>query len=459
MSNPNYKYENGKIKIQINNQWIEPHFKHYEDLEPLGEPGANGVVLKGTHKVTKRVDAIKIWLPRRKGSKNEINQNQYLAEVQKIAKLKDPRIATIYDAWTENECYCSSMEFIDGVTYKIWLEQNSDILKRIDMLLKIFEAIISYQSQGFIHGDIHTQNIMVGKDESVHIIDFGTSCISSYEGQSTHRENFLMYELVERTLANVFNKNAFIYKKYALNSTIKNINDIRKATPIFFSKSIQSYLQLISMLIRFPTKLYQPDYICKYCNYIIEGMYLNYDYFYGCLPTLKDKPVIFKQTMSNLLEDKVYKLSQYKDNEYDDNEYEKMKYITLFFYFHEVKQELLEGKISKENLQNPDICKKFCISNNIIDIIILSDNLFEFHNTLTKSIKDYDIVYIFEMKLRDFLYTIIKETHKDDLLSALENLNLYMENFKSPNELCDKIAKLSYIYCINNDIDLPPLSN
>ncbi len=89
----------------------------------------------------------------------------------------------------------------------------------------------------------------------------------------------------------------------------------------------------------------------------------------------------------------------------------------------------------------------------------MSDNLFEFHNILTKSIKDYDIVYIFEMKLRDFLYTIIKETHKDDLLSALENLNLYMENFKSPNELCDKIAKLSYIYCINNDIDLPPLSN
>ena len=51
MPNPNYEYKDGKIKVKIDGSWIEPNFERYENIKPIGEPGANGVVIKGTHKI------------------------------------------------------------------------------------------------------------------------------------------------------------------------------------------------------------------------------------------------------------------------------------------------------------------------------------------------------------------------------------------------------------------------
>ena len=45
MTNPNYKYENGVISIKINDKWIQPSFNRYENIDPIGEQGANGVVI------------------------------------------------------------------------------------------------------------------------------------------------------------------------------------------------------------------------------------------------------------------------------------------------------------------------------------------------------------------------------------------------------------------------------
>ena len=120
MPNKNCKIENGTVYVYIDNAWIQPSFKRYENIQPVGEAGANGVVVKATHKTTGRLDAIKIWLPRKRNGITEVNKQQYKAEIQKIAELKDPRIPVIYDAWTENNCYCCSMEYIDGVTYEKW---------------------------------------------------------------------------------------------------------------------------------------------------------------------------------------------------------------------------------------------------------------------------------------------------------------------------------------------------
>lgn len=270
MPNPNYQNNNGKIKIKINDSWIEPQFERYENLEPIGEPGANGVVIKGTHKITKREDAIKIWLPRNRNGKEQVNEKQYLKEIQKITKLNDPRIVKIYDAWKENSCYCCSMEFIAGITYEAWLKKNCDITVRINMLLKIFDAIVFYQSQGIIHGDIHLKNILIDENEEIHIIDFGTSIISSYEEQSIYRENFLMYELLEKTLGVKFDKKAFWYNKYKLQGNIEQSDDIRKAIPILFSRSVRSYLKLMIMLTNTHNIINDSEKIYEYCGYLAK---------------------------------------------------------------------------------------------------------------------------------------------------------------------------------------------
>lgn len=451
MLNPNYEYKDGKIKVKINGSWIEPSFERYENIQPIGEPGANGVVIKGTHKITRRDDAIKIWLPRKRNGKNEIREEQYLAEVQKIAKLKDSRIATIHDAWTENGCYCCSMEFIEGITYEKWLEKNHDMNNRINMLLKIFEAIVFYQSQGIIHGDIHSNNILIEKNEEIHIIDFGTSSISAYKEQSNHRENFLMYELVEKTLANQFDNKAFLYKKYKLRGKIENLDDIRNAVPIFFSKSVLCYLHLIIMLTNLHDIINQPEDIYEYCRYIAKGLYLNMDYFYSKVSGENEhKLEKFTNIMFECLEDEMY-----EDSQYDSNKAEKMVFISLFAYFEEVKKGLLNGKIKEGMMEKYINARRLHKPNKIISIINKSNDLFEFHNILMKTIGDNTVVYSIETELRKSLYNIIEETYEGYLLHILRHLNLRMEELKRQNELCDRIIRLSYIYCFNNRIDYP----
>lgn len=451
MPNKNYEYKNGKIKVKINDSWIEPSFERYENIMPVGEPGANGVVIKGTHKITKREDAIKIWLPRERDGKDEIRQEQYLAEVQKIAKLNDPRIAKILDAWTEKGCYCCSMEFINGITYEKWLEENQDMHKRINMLLKIFDAIAFYQSQGIIHGDIHSKNILIERNGKLHIIDFGTSSISSYKEQSSHRENYLMYTLVEKTLGNQFDNNAFIYKKYSLRGDIKQIDDVRNAVPIFFSRSVICYLHLIMMLTDLHDIINQPTDIYEYCRYIAKGLYLNMDYYYKKVSGENERKLeMFTNIMFDSLEDEVYENLQN-----NSDEAEKMIFISLFAYFEEVKKELIDGKIEEE------IMKKYINDsglNNQVEIVSAinsANDLFEFHNIMIKKIGDFEKVYSIETVLREILFNIMEETHGNYLLYVLRRLNIRTEELKQQNELCDRIIKLSYIYCCNNGVDYP----
>lgn len=445
MINPNCEYKDGKIKVKIGDAWIEPSFERYENIRPIGEPGANGVVVKGTHKITKRDDAIKIWLPRNRNGKSEIREEQYLAEIQKIANFKDPRIATIHDAWTENEFFCCSMEYIDGITYEKWLEKNHDIGKRIDMLLKIFEAIVFYQSQGVIHGDIHSRNILVENNGKIHIIDFGTSSLSSYKEQSNHRENFLMYELIEKTLGKQFDNRAFLYKKYALRGDVINCDDVRNAIPLFFSQSVVCYLYLLIMISNLQDIINEPEYIYEYCRYIAKGFYLNMDYFYSKVSGENNQNLEkFTNVMFACIEDEEYEAAQN-----DSSEAERIEFVSLFVYFEEVKRGLHKDKISIDTIEK---CIK---SRDIINFFGDSRDLFDFHNRLVEEISDYEEIYSIESDLRISLYNIIEEINGGYLLHILRWIHLRMAELKAQEEFYDRIVRLSYIYCINNGIDFP----
>lgn len=452
MPNPNYQNNNGKIKIKINDSWIEPQFERYENLEPIGEPGANGVVIKETHKITKREDAIKIWLPRNRNGKEQVNEKQYLKEIQKITKLNDPRIVKIYDAWKENSCYCCSMEFIAGITYEAWLKKNCDITVRINMLLKIFDAIVFYQSQGIIHGDIHLKNILIDENEEIHIIDFGTSIISSYEEQSIYRENFLMYELLEKTLGVKFDKKAFWYNKYKLQGNIEQSDDIRKAIPILFSRSVRSYLKLMIMLTNTHNIINDSEKIYEYCGYLAKGFYLNIDYYYLKIGRKDNWEMeTFIRIMYESLE-----MEQYEDVQYNPNKAERIEFLSLFVYFEKIKKVLSAKEIEAYILEDTLIEIGLNEKEKIIKMINSSKDFCEFHNRLIKTINNYDRVYLIEVGLRTALYNIIEKTYEGmNLLNAIQNVHLRIEELKFQKELYDKIIKLSYVYCCNNGIEYP----
>lgn len=446
MSNPNFKVEDGKIKLRIRNEWIEPEFRGYEEIKLIGEPGANGAVVSGIHKVTGRKDAIKVWIPRA-GSKNGIvRENQYYAEIRKVAQLKNEHIVTIYDAWIDGDCYFCSMEYIDGITFEKWLENHGNILNRLDMLYKIFSTIYFYQSKGVIHGDIHSRNIIIDQKEEVHIIDFGTSVFSRYVGQSTDRENYLMYELVEKTLENNFSSSELSVRKYSLYGEKEKIDDVRNVKSVLFSRTILEYIKILKIKYQVQN-LDTYEALIEICQSIVRGVYMDLlnivmDIQSWCSDRLNNS---FSQIF---LEN--FDITVFGENN-TQNEQEELFYVSLFVYYEEYRKILNEIKSTKskelKGILDGEEYKEFA---NIIEV---KENLFEAHNAFMKKYEDEAKVYYKEDYLRVVLYNILEEYYKDKLYIFLREVYLQMEIIRLDKQLHNRILELSYIYRKSNNYE------
>lgn len=445
MRNSNFMIDNGKIKIKIHDEWIIPQIRGYHDIKTIGEPGANGVVLCGIHNITGRKDAIKIWLPRNNSS--EVREKQYYEEIKKISKLKNPNIVTIYDAWIEKKCYFCSMEYIEGQTLEAWLDAPRTIDKRLNMLMKIFTTIYFYQCNGVIHGDIHCRNIMIDENEEVHIIDFGTSALSSYETQSKDRENYLMYELVEKVLGTEFSKSALNKRKYSLKGEISYKDDVRTAVPVLFSRTILNYIELL-IIQRKMQKLNEPQDLFEVCEKIAKGVYINIDFFYKNMNTWCNEDVInkFPQIFFDTLEDVIYEEAQY-----NDNVAEEIFCLSLYVYYERYK--LFQQEINqchsdklKKILKNED-------NENLLKVVNDNKTLLEAHETFKLNYIDEETIYQVEIKLRSLLYSILSIYFKEYFLHEFRNEYLRMEEIKLDKKLYKEIICLSYVYRFNNGID------
>ena len=86
-----------------------------------------------------------------------------------------PNIVSVYDVSRSGDVEYIVMELIDGITLKDYLERQSPLgWKRTTFFaLQIAKALEHAHSRGIIHRDIKPQNIMVLRDGTVKVADFG----------------------------------------------------------------------------------------------------------------------------------------------------------------------------------------------------------------------------------------------------------------------------------------------
>ena len=149
----------------------------YEILERIGTGGMAIVYKAKCHRLNRLV-AIKIL--KSDLAQNEEFRRRFNAESQAVAQLSHPNIVSVYDVSRGGDMEYIVMELIDGITLKQYMEKRVQRNGResLHFITQIMRGLSHAHSRGIIHRDIKPQNIMVLRDGSVKVADFGIACLA-----------------------------------------------------------------------------------------------------------------------------------------------------------------------------------------------------------------------------------------------------------------------------------------
>ncbi|MCP4205303.1 MAG: protein kinase [bacterium] len=152
----------------------EPEKKafRYRILEKLGG-GGMGVVYRAEDTLLRRIVALK-FLPAEL-SENSNAKERFLQEARAAARLIHPNIAVVHDVGEDPEgrMYIA-MDCYDGETIKKKVARGAlPIDQSLDLAIQISRGLAAAHAEGIVHRDIKPANVMVTKDGSAKIVDFG----------------------------------------------------------------------------------------------------------------------------------------------------------------------------------------------------------------------------------------------------------------------------------------------
>lgn len=155
----------------------------YEILEQLGSGGMGSVFL-GRHEHTGELAAVKVLpasLAREEGFVERFNR-----EVESLQRLTNPHIVRLYSSGMDDETYYYSMEYVDGETALALIRREKRVPWRqaVAIAVQVCLALKAAHDAGIIHRDLKPSNLLIAKDGTVKLSDFGVAQVFA-EGRLT----------------------------------------------------------------------------------------------------------------------------------------------------------------------------------------------------------------------------------------------------------------------------------
>ena len=157
----------------------------YEILDVIGTGGMAVVYRARCHRLNRLV-AIKIL--KEEYSQDEEFRRRFHAESQAVAMLNHPNIVSVYDVSTNGDADYIVMELVDGITLKQYIERRGGYLnwkESLHFAMQIAKALEHAHNQGIVHRDIKPHNVMILKNGSAKVTDFGIARIMSSQSTLT----------------------------------------------------------------------------------------------------------------------------------------------------------------------------------------------------------------------------------------------------------------------------------
>src|SRR5688572_11769038 len=156
------------------------HIGRYVVLGTLGRGGMGVVLLAQDAELQRRV-AIKLVQHKARSRVDATTaKNRLLREAQAMAQLSHPNVITVHDVGTFGDRVFVAMEYIEGTTLSIWLEEGT---RSVAEILRVFafaaRGLAAAHRAGLVHRDFKPHNVMIADDiqgglaRRVVVLDFG----------------------------------------------------------------------------------------------------------------------------------------------------------------------------------------------------------------------------------------------------------------------------------------------
>ncbi|MBY0311983.1 MAG: protein kinase [Phycisphaerales bacterium] len=166
---------------------------NYRLMRVIGE-GGMGIVYEAEQAFPRRRVAIKALKP---GIGGASILRRFQNEAQVLARLQHPGIAQVYEAGAAEDADSASasddaffvMEFVDGLPLNTYCETNAlPTSQRLDLMLKVCDAVQHAHQRGVIHRDLKPANILVASTDhgpQPKVLDFGVARLQDVREQYT----------------------------------------------------------------------------------------------------------------------------------------------------------------------------------------------------------------------------------------------------------------------------------
>ncbi len=205
-----YKTYNYAIEV-LGTEQLPPELSELRFVKGLKKisPGGSSMIYSWFNIELSREEAIKIL-----HEDQSIGYESLILEAKRLASLKHPNIVTIYDIAATinpesgNPQPCLRLELIEGTQLfdELSMEAKPDLSLRIKWLSEILSALEYSNSKGIYHADLHSSNVLINKNDSAVLIDFGGDRSSSLLKTHKIEQQFagitgLFVEVLKETLS------------------------------------------------------------------------------------------------------------------------------------------------------------------------------------------------------------------------------------------------------------------
>jgi len=192
---------------------IPKHIGRFAILNLLGQGGMGTVYAAYDPDLDRRV-AIKVLRRkvRSQGDTAGSESSRLLREAQAMAKLSHPNVAGVFEVSTFEHQIFIAMEYIDGDALSGWLKHGEEPRPWREVVHVFAEAgrgLAAAHAAGMVHRDFKPDNVLVGSDGRVRVLDFGLALMregvepSSEASESSSERALISDPSIELTMPGV----------------------------------------------------------------------------------------------------------------------------------------------------------------------------------------------------------------------------------------------------------------